>query len=183
MIEWKSYQIKSIILCSVLLRYKLVQHPIQWISLKEVSFFFLLFRREVQNICDYRLHHVFWWKGNQFLFCLALNATLLCSVKLLCFDHSVCHQGHISMSALRFWTWPGNETGIPKQCQVQWGALWTSRRFLFILRLSTALLRLFISGIFPPSSLWVLSACFCSLPLLVSLVVHSAGWEWCSSVF
>ncbi len=181
MIEWKSYQIKSIILCSVLLRYKLVQHPIQWISLKEVSFF--LFRREVQNICDYRLHHVFWWKGNQFLFCLALNATLLCSVKLLCFDRSVCHQGHISMSALRLWTWPGNETGIPKQCQVQWGALWTSRRFLFILRLSSALLRLFISGISPPSSLWVLSACFCSLPLLVSLVVHSAGWEWCSSVF
>lgn len=138
---------------------------------------------EVQNIYDYRLHHVFWGKGNKFLFCLAWNAILLCSVKLLCFDRLVCHQGHISMSALRFWMWLGNETGIPKQCQVQWGALWTSRRFLFILQLSSALLRLFISGIFFSLSLWVLSACFCSLPLWVSLVVHSAVWEWCSSVF
>lgn len=102
---------------------------------------------EVQNIYDYRLHRVL-GKGNKFLFCLAWKVTLLYTVKLLCFDCPVCHQGHISMSALRFWTWLGNETGIPKQCQEQWGALWTGRRFLFILQLSSALLRLFISGIF-----------------------------------
>lgn len=125
----------------------------QEMSFFKGSFFPLAFIPEwleVQNIYDYRLHHVFWGKGNKFLFCLAWNAILSCSVKLLCFDRLVCHQGHISMSALRFWTWLGNETGIPKQCQVQWGALWTSRRFLFILQLSSALLRLFISGIFFP---------------------------------